>query len=115
MKKASFLWTRTLSALFLVVFTVSGAWAENITPAEALQLAQDVMQNREASGSRPRKAPGMLQLKATQPVCGLHIFNVADNRTIPILGRLVQHRRPQAQQQSDPAQPLHHEQRKSTG
>ena len=96
MKKAGILWTRTLTAMLLVVFTVSGAWAENVTPAEALQMAQDFMQNREASGSRPRKAQGMLQLTATRQVNDLYIFNVADNggfvivsnddRTIPILG-----------------------------
>ena len=82
----------TIVALTMTQFV----WAEDVTPEEALRQAQDFMQQRVASGSRPRKAQGTLQLTPTQQVSGLYIFNVADDggfvivsnddRTVPVLG-----------------------------
>ena len=83
--------------LTIVALTVTQfVWAEDVTPEEALRQAQDFMQQRVASGSRPRKAQGTLQLTPTQQVSGLYIFNVADDggfvivsnddRTVPVLG-----------------------------
>ena len=72
-------------------------WADEVTPEEALWLAQNFMQNHEATGSSPRKAQAATpQLTPNGQICGLYIFNVADDggyvivsnddRTIPILG-----------------------------
>ena len=87
----------TVLMLTIVALTVTQfVWAEDVTPEEALRQAQDFMQQRQASGSRQRKAQGTLQLTPTQQVSGLYIFNVADDggfvivsnddRTVPVLG-----------------------------
>ena len=90
--------SRILTAVLTIaaLAVVQTAWAEDVTPEEALWQAQNFMQQREASGSRPRKAQGTLQLTPTQQVSGLYIFNVADDggfvivsnddRTVPVLG-----------------------------
>ena len=87
---------RTLLCFVALIAVAQSMWAEDVTPEEALWQAQNFMQQRVASGSRPRKAQGVLQLTATQQVSGLYIFNVADDggfvivsnddRTIPVLG-----------------------------
>ena len=81
--------------LALVLMTITKA--ESITQEQALEQARSFMQQREASGSRMRRAPGVqLRLSPTRQIAGLYVFNVADNggfvivsnddRTLPVLG-----------------------------
>lgn len=81
----------------LALVLVTMAKAESITQEQALEQALGFLQQREASGSRMRRAPGVpLQLSPTRQIAGLYVFNVADDggfvivsnddRALPILG-----------------------------
>ena len=72
-------------------------WADEVTPEEAIRKAQNFMRQRQTSGGRQRKAQATSpRLTPAQQVCGLYVFNVADeggyvivsndDRTIPVLG-----------------------------
>lgn len=90
------LFAKVAMTLLLAMMTTATAWAENVTSAEALRIAQNFMQNRKVTSSRTRKAPGEMQLTPIRQMNGLYIFNVADDggyvivsnddRTIPVLG-----------------------------
>ena len=81
----------------LAFVLVTMAKAESITQEQALEQALSFLQQREASGSRMRRAPGVpLQLSPTRQIAGLYVFNIADDggfvvvsnddRALPILG-----------------------------
>lgn len=82
--------------LILTVVIATMAMAEGVTQEEALQQARSFIQQREAAGSRMRRAPGATQLTLASKVSGLYVFNIAgdggfvivsnDDRTTPILG-----------------------------
>ena len=88
--------TRVRAAMLLIAMlcVAGGAWADQITPEEALQQAQDFLINRtarkgQASGTTP-------QLVAAGEISGLYVFNTTDksgfvivsndDATYPILG-----------------------------
>ena len=74
------------------------AWAGDVTAQQAMQQAKSFIQQREATGSRPKRAQGSAaqQLTMAKQISGLYVFNVKDNggfvivsnddSTIPILG-----------------------------
>jgi len=81
----------------LAFVLVTIAKAESITQEQALEQALSFLQQREASGSRMRRAPGVaLRLSPTRQIAGLYVFNIADDggfvvvsnddRALPILG-----------------------------
>ena len=84
--------------LMLTIIMATMAEAERVTPEQALEQARSFIQQREAAGTRARKAPGTAapELTMTTLVSGLYVFNVAENggfvivsnddRTTPILG-----------------------------
>ena len=88
---------RTILSL-LVFFVATMTWADDITAQEALQQAQSFLKQREADGSRPKRAKGTAatQLTMVKQVSGLYLFNVKDDggfvivsnddSTVPILG-----------------------------
>ena len=80
-----------------LIATTQMLWADEVTPEEAIRKAQNFMRQRQTSGARQRKAQATSpRLTPTQQVCGLYVFNVADeggyvivsndDRTIPVLG-----------------------------
>ncbi len=85
---------RTATTLLAVICSV-WSWAGNISDEQALQLAQQFV-NRHATAAGPHRAPAAQQVTAVGQVCGLYVFNVADDggyvivsnddRTMPILG-----------------------------
>ncbi len=88
---------RKLFTLLLALFTIGGAMAEDVTPEQALELAQNFMNNQQTAPGKPRKAQGVKkQLSLQGKVNGLYVFDVKDSkgfvivsnddRTYPILG-----------------------------
>ena len=79
----------TMAALLCLL---SGAWAEDITAEQALQLAQAFMTNHKST----KGATVVPQLMPATKVSGLYVFNIKgnggfvivsnDDRTMPILG-----------------------------
>ena len=86
---------RVLFLMLSMVFSLL-SMAGDVTPAQALQQAQNFMQNHVPSPGAPRRAPGKVpQMKLAAQVNGLYLFNVSDggfvivsndDRTRPILG-----------------------------
>ena len=83
--------------LLLALFCVSGIWAEDVTPEQALEQAQNFLNKQQAASGKPRKAQGaQKQLTLQGKVSGLYVFDVKDSggfvivsnddRTYPILG-----------------------------
>ena len=70
--------------------------AADVTPAQALQQAQNFVKSRTSFTGGPRRAPGTVpQMKQPRRVKGLYVFNMSkggfvvvsnDDRTRPILG-----------------------------
>lgn len=88
---------RKLFTLLLALFTIGGAMAEDVTPEQALELAQNFMNNQQTAPGKPRKAQSVKkQLSLQGKVNGLYVFDVKDSkgfvivsnddRTYPILG-----------------------------
>ncbi len=88
---------KKLLTLLLALFTIGGAMAEDVTEDQALELAQNFLNNQQTAAGRPRKAQGMQKQLALQgKVSGLYVFSVKndkgfvivsnDDRTYPILG-----------------------------
>ena len=80
-----------------LIATTQMLWADEVTAEEAIRKAQNFIRQRQTSGARQRKAQATSpRLTPTQQVCGLYVFNVADeggyvivsndDRTIPVLG-----------------------------
>ena len=89
--------TRFVMTLLLAFFCFSGTKAEDVTTEQALQLAQNFLNNQQTASGKPRKAQGaQKQLTLQGKVSGLYVFNVKDDkgfvivsnddRTYPILG-----------------------------
>ncbi|MBQ9295193.1 MAG: C10 family peptidase [Bacteroidaceae bacterium] len=88
---------RKLMTLLLAIFCVGGATAEDVTAEQALELAQNFLNEQQTVSGKPRKAQGMQkQLTLQGKVSGLYVFDVkdqggfvivsGDDRTLPILG-----------------------------
>ena len=81
----------TLSIVFPMLLM-----AADVTPAQALQQAQNFVKSRTSFTGGPRRAPGTVpQMKQPRRVKGLYVFNMSkggfvvvsnDDRTRPILG-----------------------------
>ena len=90
--------TRTVMALLLALFCISGAFAEDITEEQALEQAMDFLAKQQAIPGKPgnNQSSAQKQLTLADRVSGLYVFNVEDNsgfvvvsnddRTYPILG-----------------------------
>lgn len=94
--KQSFLFiSKATLALFIMIFTTTMAWAEQVTEEEAQQQAQNFLTKLQST-NKVRRAQGTTpQITATCQVSGLYVFNVDgggfvivsnDDRTIPVLG-----------------------------
>ena len=89
--------TRTLIALLLALFGVSGVWAEDITEEQALERALSFLKEQQTTpGKSHNNQLSAQELTLASKVSGLYVFNVEDNRgfivvsnddrTYPILG-----------------------------
>ena len=87
----------TLLVALILPLMGSLAWAGDVTPQQAQQLAQKFLKNRKNNAGGPLYAPGAApQLTLRTQVSGLYVFNVSNNRgyvivsnddrTVPILG-----------------------------
>ena len=90
-------WVRVAMTLTVLLCCLTKAWADDVTAEQALQLAQDFVNNHQKAANGSRRAAGAdLQLNAAGQVDGLYVFNVGndggfvivsnDDRTTPILG-----------------------------
>lgn len=97
MKRTTTFQMKVSIMLFIVLFSLTGAWAENVTTEQARNEALDFLMSQKTISGKPRRAPGtMPQLTLQGKVSGLYVFNVDtdggfvivsnDDRTIPILG-----------------------------
>ena len=87
----------TLLVALILPLMGSLAWAGDVTPQQAQQLAQKFLKSRKNNVGGPLYAPGAApQLTLRTQVSGLYVFNVSNNRgyvivsnddrTVPILG-----------------------------
>ena len=90
-------WVRVAMTLTVLLCCLTKAWADDVTAEQALQLAQDFVNNHQKAANGSRRAAGAdLQLNAAGQVDGLYVFNVGndggfvivsnDDATTPILG-----------------------------
>ena len=88
---------KKIFTLILVLFSITGVWAEEISVEQALEQALTFLTNQENTSDGSHRAQGVTpQLTLTSKVSGLYVFNVENNggfivvsnddRTIPVLG-----------------------------
>ena len=94
--KTNFKPARSFMTLLAIICSAL-AWADNVSEDQAMQLAQSFVNHHKTTATSPRRAPGTTQeLTPAAQICGLYVFNVAndggfvivsnDVRTTPILG-----------------------------